>query len=395
MTASLLEARPLTVPFSDIPAIPTKWLWQDFLPYGTPVLLAAPGGTGKGLLIAAIIKRVTTGERWPGEPEGTTREPASCVLVAPEDNANEAVRWRLDAAGADVRFVHDMSVLPDDEPFFWPAAKHKLRKAIQAINRKAAKARELGLPSDHPDYMVPVRFLAIDPLFRVVPGGVNTPEKALRAWVPLEAVCREFSLACVVSTHTNKDEKSVSGSQGLTAASRITFLVSRDEDHPRGPRRYVTVFKANMVSDETATVFEVAGSRLDARAVLLEPDPGELEAPRARARITYADLRRTQPLPPQVRTAELPMASAGQWRVLRRLTRPGCGPEPVFIGASGWATMEEAREAAESDPEARGYPLGWRSDPDSADRHMAVLRRPDGATVSYGVYVAGRTAAAA
>lgn len=389
----LAEPEPLTVPYTDIPVLPWEWLWEGFLPLGVPVLWAAPGGTGKGLAIARIVAIVTTGGRFPGDPADMAREPGSCVIVAPEDDCNRVTSPRLDAAGADKRFVHDLSVLPGDEPFMWPAAKDKLRTAIREINKRAARSAELGLDPGHPDYMVPVAFVSIDPLYRTLEKDITNRAAALRLVIPLESICREFNVAMVVSHHTTKDGKTVSGSKALTDAFRAVFLIGRDPDERRGNRRVFTVFKANIVSDRGEQVFEVAGQGAGSMAVFTEPQPPE-ETPEqatSRLRVTTADLQRQDAGraartngQSRLTTADLGGPQDGPWKLMRRISDHG----KVSGGVAGsYGTEELAREAASLDKYSAGHGLAWSPAAGKPEGwSMARFSAANGASVSYLVY---------
>src|SRR5207248_11419177 len=58
-----------------------------------------------------LTARVTTGVRFPDEPEGTPmRELADVLMLFCEDDAEDTVKPRLVAAGADCKRVHTMTI---------------------------------------------------------------------------------------------------------------------------------------------------------------------------------------------------------------------------------------------------------------------------------------------
>lgn len=380
-----LEAYPLTVPFSDIPAIPTDWACERLgLAYGTPALWAAPGGTGKGLAICKVISLFTTGARFPGEPEGTTHEPRSCIYIAPEDDPNEVVAYRLKAAGADMRYVNDMSILPGDDPFTWPACKAQLRQAIAAINEQAAKHPD---PYD-PEHVPPVGFVAIDPLHRVLEKPLSNPMQASRVWLPLSSIAREYHLAMVVSHHTVKSG-AVAGTKSLTDAARVVFLINRDKDELQPRKRDMTVFKANGIDDSVATVFDIVGEGTESRVEFREPVTASQDSDSV-LRVVRRQEPLSVPLPPpysggsQDPTVPLQSPPATFWRTLRRYTGADGMAAPALTLQPDQLTREAAYDAASRDTYAAGHSLAWQEQ--SGCISTTVLKLADGGMASYAVY---------
>lgn len=244
----------LTVPFSVIPAIKATWLRPGIIPNRTPVFLVAPGGTGKGLAIAAFIAMVTRGWPFPGEPEDTVYEPESAVLIAPEDDPNEDLAFRLRAAGADLELVHNLTVLPDGSNFALPGNIAELRQAISEISETGPR----------------VALSALDPLSAVCPRNLTTVRAARDAVDPLTAITQDTGTAMIISHHTPKDGRRVAGSKGLTDTARMVWMIER-----QGNERVMRIWKTNRTPGTTVIRYRIEGEEENAHAVF---SPAELSA---------------------------------------------------------------------------------------------------------------------
>jgi hypothetical protein len=94
------------------------WLWPNVLPAAGLLTIVGPAGVGKSLLAADLAAHVTTGSPWPdGSPS-----PAGNVLLCSGAAADDVIRARLAAAGADPARVHAMVRDPNgrfDDLHWW------------------------------------------------------------------------------------------------------------------------------------------------------------------------------------------------------------------------------------------------------------------------------------
>lgn len=299
-------AESLTVPFSEIPAIPATELWPGVIPNRTPVFLVAPGGTGKGLAIAAIAALVTTGRPFPGEKTGS--EPGQVIIVAPEDDPNEDMAFRLRAAGADLSLVLDLTVLPDGSPFLLPGNIPDLQRAI-------TEAEEGGPP---------VKLVALDPLAAMAENGLGSVRNARDVIGPLQDLCRDYGGAMILSHHTTKDGKVVAGSKALTDAARLVWMITVAPDD--ADARVMTPWKSNRATTEKVR-YRIEGDGASVRAVFTGP---ETAVPGSRA----ARLRLSETPGPTQREAAVGVAddqvSLNQYlRALSASAVPAAAPAPA------------------------------------------------------------------
>ena len=277
------QASMMAVPFSLIPEKEVDPLWLGWVLRRHVTMLVAPGGTGKGLLTIDMGARVTKGKGFPDEPEGTVREPEAVVIVAPEDDANEAVAWRLKAAGADLSLVFNLTVFPDGSQFTLPGSVKdgSLKRAMDEIEEVAG---------------VKVGLVIIDPLFAVVARPLTTNPAARAVIDPLEHLANESGAAVVLTHHTVKSGKTA-GSKGLTDAVRCVLRIERSGD---GAARVLSVEKSNNMGDSASIRYIIAGegggtclvwpaeveqlaAKLSSRGYEIRPDltaaPAQAEAP--------------------------------------------------------------------------------------------------------------------
>jgi len=79
-------------------------VWPGVLWCGKPTLLVGDPGKGKSLVTLDIAARVSTGAPWPCSE--SRRKPANVLLISAEDDIEDTIVPRLDAAGADRSRIH-------------------------------------------------------------------------------------------------------------------------------------------------------------------------------------------------------------------------------------------------------------------------------------------------
>ena len=101
------------------------WLWWPRIAAGTIAIIGARGGTGKGLMLADLAARVTTGELWPLKER--EHAPQGKVLwCETEDMLAQTIVPRLIAARANLKKI----VLKGPKEFF----ELDLRRYIKCNN---------------------------------------------------------------------------------------------------------------------------------------------------------------------------------------------------------------------------------------------------------------------
>src|SRR4051812_37112753 len=101
-------SRARVVRLSDVRARKLEWLWPERIPLGKLTLLAGDPGLGKSFLSLDLASRVTRGGEWP-DACATKAVQGSVVLLSAEDDLEDTVCPRLQAAGADLAKVVSLS----------------------------------------------------------------------------------------------------------------------------------------------------------------------------------------------------------------------------------------------------------------------------------------------
>lgn len=319
----------LAVPFSIIPPTKVEWLIPGWIARRHVTLVVAPGGTSKGLLTIDLAARVTRGDALPGEPHGSVHEPANVVLVAPEDDPNEAVAWRLAAAGADVARVFNLTVLPDGSPFKLPANVPDLRAAIDEIEETTG---------------IPVGMVVIDPLFACLAKGhnVSTQNGARAVTEPLEHLAKDAGCAIVLTHHTVWSGKAA-GSKGLIDSVRMVLRIARID--ATSPARLLSIEKANNTDDTKTMRYQLAGDTDTDSHVVWAGQEGDAAASRG-----YTISEAAAPAKPVKAESD----DAGNFTLYQMVG----GATAVVLGT--YELVEQAKDAAE---QTAGYALAWNPGP--------------------------------
>ena len=95
---------PVLISLADVQPQPVSWLWPGRIALGKVTLLAGDPGLGKSFVTLDIAARTSCGAPWPDAP-GIKTTAGGVVLLSAEDDAEDTIRPRLDAAGANVQRI--------------------------------------------------------------------------------------------------------------------------------------------------------------------------------------------------------------------------------------------------------------------------------------------------
>lgn len=325
--------------YAEIAPQPTLWLWRNRVPLGDVTLLFGAGAIGKGRMLCSIIAAVTRG--WPVGTDTEGSEPGDVIVIFPEDKPDEQVVKRLQAAGADLARVHDMTKLDSGSRFKLSASeKHPghlahLRGAIEELRGQGRNPR----------------LVIIDPLAAVVGwGSIATNPGARHLIEPLQDMADVTGVAVLVVAHTTKAGV-LQGSAGLQQALRTVYRVAVDPANDA--HRIVTVEKANNLPAMDDLRFTIAGDGTGTpRVVWL--DRAELDKQRQswRDRLTA---RNASP-PGQARTHRAPGLTYAA--ALAVASPAGGKPATYSLGSHG--SLSAAQAACQGAPQAASHVLTWR-----------------------------------
>ena len=197
--------------YSDIQAKPVQWLWRPYIPFGKVTLLQGDPNDGKSTMMMNIVAELSKGGTM---PDGTALgRPQKIIYQCSEDDAEDTIKPRLDAYGADCRniaFINEevySGLTIDDE---------RLREAIECFKP---------------------RLLVIDPIQAYVEhdSDLMSASKARRLMKRTGIWASKYDCAIVVIGHMNKSggQKDLYrglGSIDLVASARSVLQVERSKE---------------------------------------------------------------------------------------------------------------------------------------------------------------------
>lgn len=226
--AATLERPAAFAAYADLEPLPADWLLKDRIPRSELTILAALGGTGKGMLCYDLAARISRGAVLPGDTEAEL--PGNVILVSTEDDPNVVTINRLQAAGADMRRVFDLSTV-NGAAFELPLHNAVLHQAISEIGD--------------------VRLVVLDPLAGVAPVPLTSVAKVRAILTPLRQIAHDTGCAMVITHHLTKG-KEIAGSRAIIDGVRSVLTITRDATDE--DVRIVRVHKTNMGSGHTADI---------------------------------------------------------------------------------------------------------------------------------------------
>ncbi|HTP64636.1 MAG TPA: AAA family ATPase [Geobacteraceae bacterium] len=370
-----------TLPFryrrlSDIEAKPIRWLWPGRIARGKVSILAGHPGLGKSQITASLAAIVTTGGQWP--LDRFRCEPGNVVFFSSEDDAEDTIRPRLEAAGADLSrcFIMDAVLAGETTRSF---------NLDCDINRLSIMLKHIGY----------VALVVIDPVTAYL-GNTDSHKTAdVRSLLlPLGELAAKHGTAVVCVSHLSKGGSSealmrVTGSLAFVAAARSAFLVARDPVEAN--RRLFLPIKNNISTDETGLAFSIEGvtisDGIETSRVVWEA--GEVTVTADEAMAPQGD--------PEERSA---LEDAKEFLVNLLADGP-VSSKQIRVDAEGagfaWRTIQRAQKALDIDAYKGGMKEGWlwmlpsksaKKDEDSQEKNVApfgnlgALRRDNEVTCS-------------
>lgn len=215
-----MEAYQVTAtPITAIKTSRQEFLDADkYLPLGTVTIFSGRGGVGKTTFALDYAAKVSSG-RLPGKYDG---KPRNVLIASHEDDPGKQLKPRLQAAGMDEQFVH-LIAKGSYDPTLPPPVMPKLNRS-----HDMEQIRELV------EYYRPA-LLIIDPLTSGMDGDLHKVADVRQSLDPLTALAREFNMAIIALTHTNKSSGAasdrMSGSHAFRDAARSVLLFAQDEDN--------------------------------------------------------------------------------------------------------------------------------------------------------------------
>lgn len=251
--------------FSDIKPKPIQWLWPGKIALGKSCLVSGDPGLGKTLLTIEIAATVSQGRSWPIENSLAPR--GDVIFVSAEDDPEDTIRPRLDAAKADCSRIH-------------------ILKAIEETNDRGEKVqtmfsfkRDIRTLEEMLISLPECKLVIIDPVSAYLDGTDGNSNSDIRGLLaPLSELAGRYKVAILLVSHLNKGSNGGSalyrtmGSLAFTAAVRAAYIVTRDANNPE--RRLWMPVKNNISNDQSGLAYTVIkDAENNTAAIKWEPDP--------------------------------------------------------------------------------------------------------------------------
>lgn len=246
---------------SEIQAKPIRWLWHGRFARGKVSVVAGNPGLGKSQITTSMAAVVTTGGTWP--VDRTRCECGNVIILSAEDDPEDTIRPRLEAAGADLSRVFILDAVVE-------GYRSDGGEVVRAFNLKTdlvrlgAMLKEIGGAA----------LIVIDPITAYLGGTDSHKNAEIRALLsPLSDLAAKHGAAVICVSHLNKSGGSeallrVTGSMAFVAAARSAWLVAKDlEDDTR---RLFLPLKNNIGNDKSGLAFAVQSAQVKSPAGLIE-----------------------------------------------------------------------------------------------------------------------------
>jgi putative DNA primase/helicase len=221
------------------------WLWLMKIALGKVTVLAGEGGLGKSTILCDIAARVTNGSRWPDGTENAFV--GNVIILASEDAADDTLKPRLAAAGADMSRVFVVTAVRETES--GPLRSFNLQADINRLEQKIA---EIGN----------VLLVIIDPISSYL-GKVDSHKNAeVRSVLePLGNLATRTGCAIVCNNHFSKGgggaNGRIIGSVAFVNQARAAFIVAQDAGDP--DRRLFLPSKMNIAVMGEGLAYRIGG----------------------------------------------------------------------------------------------------------------------------------------
>lgn len=210
----------------------TDWLWENFIPYGHLVMIAAPADVGKSILCRQLSYSITAGRT---EMLGRSLYPKTrrVIYVSTEENLSDW-KTKLDL----------LDLTPEEKE----SISKNLLIAVDVNDVYRVVKEEVEKYS--------VDLIVLDVLMDLYQEDLNNPIKVRQFFAPYKQLAEQFGLSIIFVHHVSKagedrggfQKTQVLGSTSLVGGPRSVLLINRDREN--NSLRVINITKGNLVSDE-------------------------------------------------------------------------------------------------------------------------------------------------
>ncbi|KKN44605.1 hypothetical protein LCGC14_0691430 [marine sediment metagenome] len=238
-----------TICMADVKPKMVKWLWPQRMPLGSLSMIVSNPGLGKSLITMLISTKVTTGNDWPDSKN--ENPPGHVILISGEDNLEDTIRPRLDAAGADVNKVTailDVIIRDDEGKILEEETLFSLNSHIPGLRKRIEANKDIQL-------------IIIDPISSFM-GKVDSHRNSEVRQVlsKLAKLAQDLNVAVVCISHFNKPNSGnanyrIIGSIAFNAAARAVWYVTEDPDDDK--KRLFLPGKSNLAEEQPGMSYKI------------------------------------------------------------------------------------------------------------------------------------------
>ena len=217
-----------------------RWLWYPYIPFGKVTLLQGDPGDGKSKLMLSLAALLSKGDLLPFADEEESLEPLTIIYQTTEDDADDTVVPRFNAAGGD----GDRLIFIKENEKNLTFGDNRIREAVERFNAK---------------------LLILDPMSSYIGGecSLNNANETRAEFNHLIAVAKDTGCAIVIIAHMNKARDTsplyrTNGSIDIAGAARSILAVTKTADKSNPEQRYMVQVKSNLAPMGSAILFEVA-----------------------------------------------------------------------------------------------------------------------------------------
>lgn len=263
-----------------------RYLIGDTIPLGVPVVFAAAGDSGKGMMTLDLAMKVASGEAMQSSFGGLVSQHGSAIILSAEDDRDELHRRvsRLDPMNKRASYQHDLIVVPlPNEGGVFPIMlkegnSYGISQEFEKIYAEIKEINDLAL-------------IVIDPMASFVHADVNADPAAGAAFMGLLAQMSTETGATVMVNHhmakvsddspidsPEKARNKIRGTSAIVDGVRSAFSVWQvDESTAKSRCKELNIkYTRNAVFDGAVVKANGPANR-DIRHFIRNPDTGLLE----------------------------------------------------------------------------------------------------------------------
>ena len=239
---------------SEIPARAVDWLIPQWLARGKVHELVGPPGIGKGQLWSAMAAWVSRGGNHASWPDQTSIRPGIVAILTAEDNGEDTVRPRLEAAGASLERILFISSMREFGRRFQLTFDDADMESLEAMARSVSG----------------IDLLVIDPAGQAMNGDSSKNFNAQRSFERLGVLSARLNCATLCVSHTVKTVRGrstmarVAGPLAIGSAPRGLMIAAKIESGPSedGARFVLVRSKFNSAETGGGFAYDIAGTEI-------------------------------------------------------------------------------------------------------------------------------------